>query len=84
MLFRPAAACRSKSGSTGCNCSISTFWRRIWRASVSALRVRAAISESSGLRDENRSDRSPDDASTRVEAVSAANERLVARMRSVR
>ena len=38
---------------------ISTFWRRIWRASVSALRVRAAISESSGLRDENRSDRSP-------------------------
>lgn len=63
---------------------MSTFWRRICRASVSALRVRAAISESSGLRDENCSDRSPDDTPARVEAVSDANETLVARMRSVR
>jgi len=38
---------------------------------VSALRVRAAISESSGLRDENRSARSPDDASPALDAVHA-------------
>lgn len=84
MLSGPAETRRAKSGSAGFNCSMSMLCASICPASVRALRVSAAISESADWGVENVSDRSPEAASARVVAESVCSETLVGRMRSVR
>ena len=84
IFSRPAVTRRLKSGNAGFRASMSTLCARICRASMSALRVRAGTSESTGPGETNASDRSPDASLARVAVVSELNDRLVGRMRSVR